>query len=74
MKTNISKTDTIIRLIIAVIFIAYGIMYQSWWGLVGVIPLMTALIGVCPIYGMLGFSTSKNSRIFSSPKKINYEK
>lgn len=69
MNTNINKTDTIIRLILAVIFIAFGIMYQSWWGLVGVIPLMTAVIGVCPIYGMLGISTNGNSRIFSSPKK-----
>lgn len=69
MNNNISKTDTIIRLILAVIFIAYGIMYQSWWGLVGVIPLMTAIIGICPIYGLLGISTSGSSKIFSSPKK-----
>ncbi len=69
MNTNISKIDTIIRLIIAAILIAFGIMYQSWWGLVGVIPLMTAVIGVCPIYSMLGISTDGNSRIFSSPKK-----
>ena len=27
------------------------------WGLVGIIPLATGLIGSCPIYTVLGFST-----------------
>lgn len=30
---------------------------QSLWGLVGVVPLATGLIGSCPLYTLLGFST-----------------
>lgn len=30
---------------------------QSLWGLIGVVPLVTGLVGTCPIYSVLGFST-----------------
>jgi len=30
---------------------------QTTWGWVGVIPLATGLIGSCPLYTVLGFST-----------------
>jgi hypothetical protein len=30
---------------------------QSWWGLVGLVPLITGLAGTCPLYTLLGFST-----------------
>lgn len=30
---------------------------QSLWGLVGVVPLATGLIGSCPLYTLFGFST-----------------
>lgn len=30
---------------------------QTYWGLIGIIPLATGLVGTCPIYSALGFST-----------------
>lgn len=30
---------------------------QTLWGLVGIVPLVTGLLGSCPIYTMLGMST-----------------
>ena len=30
---------------------------QTWIGLVGVVPLVTGLIGSCPIYTVFGFGT-----------------
>jgi hypothetical protein len=30
---------------------------QSLWGLVGIVPLATGLLGSCPLYTLLGFST-----------------
>jgi hypothetical protein len=30
---------------------------QSWFGLIGLVPLLTGAIGSCPIYTLLGFST-----------------
>lgn len=31
---------------------------QTWWGLVGLVPLATGLIGSCPAYSLLGISTT----------------
>ncbi len=30
---------------------------QSYWGLIGLVPLATGLVGTCPLYSMLGLST-----------------
>ena len=30
---------------------------QTYWGLLGLVPLATGLMGTCPLYSVLGFST-----------------
>ena len=30
---------------------------KSLWGLVGVVPLLTGLVGTCPLYTLVGMST-----------------
>lgn len=30
---------------------------QTYWGLIGVVPLATGLLGTCPLYSLIGFST-----------------
>lgn len=30
---------------------------QTWWGLAGLVPLMTGLLGSCPLYTLFGLST-----------------
>lgn len=57
MKVNVGKTDKIGRILLGVTVIALGIYFQSWWGLVGIIPLTTALSGWCPLYSIFGLST-----------------
>lgn len=59
MKKNVGASDRIIRMILGVIIIAAGIIYESWWGLVGIIPLMTGLFNYCPLYCPLKLSTIK---------------
>lgn len=62
MKTNVGKTDMIIRYILAVVIFALGYYYRSWWGLIGLIPLLTAFFRVCPIYMPFKFSTDKSKK------------
>ncbi len=31
---------------------------QTMWGLVGLIPLVTGLVGSCPLYSLFGLSTA----------------
>lgn len=59
MQCNIGKTDRVIRLIAGVAIIAAGLYYQSWWGAVGIVPLLTATLRWCPPYQLLGISTNK---------------
>ena len=66
MKRNMSNIDRIIRTVIALLFAylyfagivtgAFGIVLL----VVGVVFLLTAIVGVCPIYSALKLSTYKS--------------
>ena len=57
MKCNVGGTDRIIRIILGVVIILAGIYFKSWWGVVGILPIVTGLIRFCPAYVPFGFST-----------------
>jgi hypothetical protein len=57
MKMNVGKTERVIRFVVGVVIVVIGIAYQSWWGLVGLVPIATALVGWCPPYALLGIDT-----------------
>ncbi len=59
MKKNMGKADRWIRAILGLAIIATGIYFKSWWGLIGIIPLGTALISTCPLYMPFRISTRK---------------
>jgi hypothetical protein len=58
MKKNVGKVDMIIRVIIGIVIASVGIVYESWWGLVAILPLLTAFINFCPLYTVIGYSTT----------------
>ena len=57
MKCNVGGTDRMIRIIAGVVIILLGFYFQSWWGAVGVIPILTGTFRWCPAYIPFGFST-----------------
>ncbi len=59
MKKNVGSIDKVIRIILAIIIAALGYYYQSWWGLVAIIPLATAFMSFCALYPIFGISTCK---------------
>ncbi len=59
MKCNMGKTDRIIRGIVGIGVIGAGVYFQNWWGAIGIIPLGTAIIGLCPAYLPFGISSCK---------------
>jgi glucose uptake protein GlcU len=65
MKKNMSSTDEIIRLVLAaLIAVLYftNVISGTWaiiLGVLAVIFLVTGLVGVCPLYKLLGISTNK---------------
>lgn len=61
MKTNMGSADRVIRGILGIGILAAGYYFKSWFGLVGLIPLATAIVGWCPGYVPFGLSTCRPS-------------
>jgi len=57
MKTNVGSIDRTLRIIVGLAILGAGYYYQSWWGLIGLVPLLTATFRVCPAYLPFGLST-----------------
>lgn len=57
MKNNVGGTDRMLRVIAGVVILALGVYYGSWWGLIGLVPLLTGLTRSCPLYTMIGVNT-----------------
>lgn len=57
MKQNIGNTDSVIRIILGTAAIILGLAFQSWWGLIGIPLVVTAVIKWCPLYVPFGIST-----------------
>jgi len=57
MKKNVGQTDRIVRIIAGVVILVLGLVFKSWWGIIGVLPIVTAAIGWCPLYLPFGIST-----------------
>jgi hypothetical protein len=61
MKANVGGIDKKLRIVAGVVVIAAGAITQSWWGVIGIIPLGTALINWCPVYTVAGVCTASKS-------------
>jgi hypothetical protein len=59
VKQNLGTVDRIIRIVAGVAIGALGLASHSWLGLIGLVLLLTAGVGVCPLYLPFGISTRK---------------
>ncbi len=60
MKMNEGGLDRILRIIIGAALLLGVFFGPSWlnpWGWIGIVPLVTGLIGWCPAYAILGIKT-----------------
>jgi|Cruoilmetagenom7_1024161.scaffolds.fasta_scaffold735259_1 hypothetical protein len=58
MTRNIGKIDRIIRIVIGIAIIIFGVATNSWLGFIGLIPLATGLYGWCGLYSILKVNTT----------------
>ncbi|BAI76082.1 hypothetical protein AZL_d02560 (plasmid) [Azospirillum sp. B510] len=57
---NLGPVDRALRAILGLILISLTVVGpQSLWGLVGLVPLLTAFVGFCPAYTLLGIKTCR---------------
>jgi hypothetical protein len=57
MKPNVGGIDRILRFIAGLAILGAGYYFKSWWGLVGLGPLVTAFVRFCPGYLPFGLNT-----------------
>jgi hypothetical protein len=58
MKVNEGVVDRAIRVVVGVALIGLAIAGTLGpWAYIGVVPLVTGAIGLCPLYSLLGVST-----------------
>jgi hypothetical protein len=63
MTTNVGGTDRMLRIAAGAVLLALGAFGPlGWWGLIGLVPLGTALMGSCPAYSLLGLNTCPAKR------------
>ena len=56
---NVGNTDRVIRIAIGLVIAVLGIVFQSWLGLIAIIPFATAFVAICPLYLPFKISTAK---------------
>jgi hypothetical protein len=60
MKTNVGRTDRTIRILLGIGLFAFFFVSGGnvrWVGLLGLIALVTGIIGTCPLYSLIGTNT-----------------
>lgn len=61
---NEGNVDRVLRVVLGVGLLSLVFFGpQTWWGLIGLVPLVTGLVGSCPVYTLFGVSTCPRKRI-----------
>ena len=63
MKHNVGSIDRLLRIILGLIIAILGVVFDSWWGLIGIIPLATGLFKMCPLYMPFKISTTEKDEL-----------
>ena len=55
---NVGGIDSILRIVVGLVLVGLAATGSvGWWGWIGVVPLLTGLVGACPAYKLLGMNT-----------------
>jgi len=60
MTCNVGTADRIIRVLVGLGLLSLLVLLDGnarWFGLIGVVPLLTAAVRFCPLYTALGIRT-----------------
>lgn len=65
MQKNIGTADKIVRILLGLVLLSLLVIRTDdtrWIGLVGLVPLLTAMLSWCPLYTLLGISTCPSNK------------
>jgi hypothetical protein len=61
--TNVGGIDRVLRIIVGLALLAFALKIGfpetgwNWIGWIGIVPLATAALGICPAYSIFGISS-----------------
>lgn len=56
--TNEGSVDRVLRIVAGLAILSLTVTGpKTMWGLLGAVPLITGLVGTCPLYSIFGIST-----------------
>ena len=59
MKSNMGAIDRGLRILVGIVLIGLTLAGTiGVWGWLGVVPLLTGSLGLCPLYSILGINTA----------------
>lgn len=68
MLRNESSLDRYARVALGLVLLSLVVIGpRTLWGLVGIVPLLTGFVGFCPLYEVLGFSSSQRKTPAARP-------
>lgn len=60
MNKNVGSIDRAIRVVAGIVLLSLTVVGpKTMWGLIGIVPLVTALVSWCPAYTLLGIRTCR---------------
>ncbi len=60
MKCNLGHTERVLRMTLGLTLMGLaGFGITGAWAWIGIVPLVTGMVGICPVYSLLGINTSK---------------
>ncbi len=59
MNKNFGKTDRLVRVILGITIISFGLVNQTWWGAIGAGIMIPAIISSDPLYNLIGININK---------------
>ena len=63
MQKNVGSVDRALRIVAGLVLLSLTVIGpKTMWGLIGIVPIVTALVSWCPAYTLLGIKTCKTSR------------
>ena len=57
LRGNVGGRDRAFRMALGLVLLSLTVVGPTAWGLLGLIPLVTGLVGWCPLYALLGINT-----------------
>ncbi|WP_280771451.1 YgaP family membrane protein [Salipaludibacillus daqingensis] len=62
MKSNVGSSDKVVRIVLGIVLLSLLFLVDGalkWFGLIGIVLILTALVNFCPLYRLFGINTCK---------------